>query len=224
LLQLNSFLLESFPWIRALHSQCPPWLSPSGLVLALALSAAAVFVYFTSLAALLKLLGFIGPAYMTFLTVETDDEPAHVEWLRYWAVFGLSLAAEPLWDALLGRRSWYGAGKVLYYFWLVSPWTDGASLVYNWVFEPLYRHQRHRLHGGLRALRSGALQVTNEVRQVSTKLLGNAAASFVVGALQSVSSQSSQSSQSSAAATPVANGRGGPTRTPRSLEDVVEED
>jgi len=193
--QLNEFLL-SFPVVAAPASLFAPYLSPLAVVCAWLLLCASVYVYIFSLASLLKVLGFFGPAYATFVTVETDDEHQHVQWLKYWAVFGLSVVAlEPVTDAVYSARRWYPVAKVVFYLFLVSPWTDGAVFLYDLALEPLYLRYGSTVHGWVRSARSGALQATTEIRQVSTMLIKNAAASFAVAALQGVS-QSSQSSKS----------------------------
>ncbi|CAI2348916.1 unnamed protein product [Caenorhabditis sp. 36 PRJEB53466] len=88
--------------------------------------------------------GTLYPAYRSYKAVRTKDTREYVKWMMYWIVFALYSFLENLLDLLLAFWfPFYFQLKIVFIFWLLSPWTKGASILYRkWVHPTLNRHEK----------------------------------------------------------------------------------
>ncbi len=81
--------------------------------------------------------GTVFPIYESIravCTIETGDDTV---WLTYWVVQGaVSFTTE--WVDGLGEHTQihWNMFEFFFYLWLLLPWTDGASLIFDFIFEP----------------------------------------------------------------------------------------
>ncbi|CAB3401989.1 unnamed protein product [Caenorhabditis bovis] len=88
--------------------------------------------------------GTLYPAYRSYKAVRTKDTREYVKWMMYWIVFALYSFCENILDLLLAFWfPFYYQFKIIFIFWLLSPWTKGASILYRkWVHPTLNRHEK----------------------------------------------------------------------------------
>uniref|UniRef100_A0A914H5S6 Receptor expression-enhancing protein n=1 Tax=Globodera rostochiensis TaxID=31243 RepID=A0A914H5S6_GLORO len=87
--------------------------------------------------------GTLYPVYRSYKAVRTKDVKEYVKWMMYWIVFGIFCAGEAVADILLSFWfPFYYELKIIFVFWLLSPWTRGASILYrNWVHPMFMKHE-----------------------------------------------------------------------------------
>jgi receptor expression-enhancing protein 1/2/3/4 len=78
--------------------------------------------------------GMLYPAYRSFKAVRTKDTREYVKWMMYWIVFALFCALETFADIFIAFWCpFYSELKILFVFYLLSPYTKGASVLYRRV-------------------------------------------------------------------------------------------
>lgn len=88
--------------------------------------------------------GTLYPAYKSYKAVRTKDTREYVKWMMYWIVFAIYSVLESFLDLLLAFWfPFYFPIKIIFIFWLLSPWTKGASILYRkWVHPTLNQHEK----------------------------------------------------------------------------------
>uniref|UniRef100_F1LCU5 Receptor expression-enhancing protein n=1 Tax=Ascaris suum TaxID=6253 RepID=F1LCU5_ASCSU len=88
--------------------------------------------------------GTLYPAYRSYKAVRTKDVREYVKWMMYWIVFALFCFVETITDVIVSFWfPFYYELKIIFVFWLLSPWTKGASILYRkWVHPLLTKHER----------------------------------------------------------------------------------
>src|SRR4051812_41717462 len=68
----------------------------------------------------------------------------YVKWMMYWIVFAAFLTVEIFADILISFwLPFYYWIKIVFLFWLLSPWTKGASVIYRKFIHPaLEKHEK----------------------------------------------------------------------------------
>ncbi|KAL3073881.1 hypothetical protein niasHT_035009 [Heterodera trifolii] len=87
--------------------------------------------------------GTLYPVYRSYKAVRNKDVKEYVKWMMYWIVFGIFCAGEAVADIFLAFWfPFYYELKIIFVFWLLSPWTRGASILYrNWVHPMFMKHE-----------------------------------------------------------------------------------
>ena len=88
------------------------------------------------------LLGVAYPAFMSFLTLEKEDEEEEKQWLTYWVVYGLFNIVDHFAGFILHFIPFYYVLKLAFLVFLFHPSTKGATYVYDKylseaVFKPM---------------------------------------------------------------------------------------
>lgn len=88
--------------------------------------------------------GTLYPAYKSYKAVRTKDVREYVKWMMYWIVFAIYCFVETLADILIAFWfPFYYQLKIVFVFWLLSPWTKGASILYRkWIHPTLAKHEK----------------------------------------------------------------------------------
>uniref|UniRef100_A0A8C3NQK4 Receptor expression-enhancing protein n=1 Tax=Geospiza parvula TaxID=87175 RepID=A0A8C3NQK4_GEOPR len=82
------------------------------------------------------LFGMLYPAYASYKAVKTKNIREYVRWMMYWIVFALFMATETFTDLLISWLPFYYEVKMAFVIWLLSPYTQGASLLYRRFVHP----------------------------------------------------------------------------------------
>uniref|UniRef100_A0A1I7XAZ2 Receptor expression-enhancing protein n=1 Tax=Heterorhabditis bacteriophora TaxID=37862 RepID=A0A1I7XAZ2_HETBA len=88
--------------------------------------------------------GTLYPAYRSYKAVRTKDVREYVKWMMYWIVFAIYCFVETLADVFIAFWfPFYYQLKIVFVFWLLSPWTKGASILYRkWIHPTLAKHEK----------------------------------------------------------------------------------
>uniref|UniRef100_A0A0N4Z2E1 Receptor expression-enhancing protein n=1 Tax=Parastrongyloides trichosuri TaxID=131310 RepID=A0A0N4Z2E1_PARTI len=87
--------------------------------------------------------GTLYPAYRSFKAVRTKNIKEYIKLMMYWICFALFIFIENITDVFVSFWfPFYYETKVLFVFWMLSPWTKGASLLYKkWIHPFLSKHE-----------------------------------------------------------------------------------
>ncbi|XP_057364689.1 receptor expression-enhancing protein 2-like isoform X2 [Daphnia carinata] len=84
------------------------------------------------------LLGTLYPAYSSYKAIRTKDVDEYVKWMMYWVVFALFTTAETITDVFFGFWfPFYYEIKIVVVLWLLSPATEGSSILYRKFVHPI---------------------------------------------------------------------------------------
>lgn len=82
-------------------------------------------------------LGTLYPAYASYKAIRNKDVDEYVKWMMYWVVFALFTSAETVTDMFLGFWfPFYYELKIVVVLWLLSPATEGSSMLYRQFVHP----------------------------------------------------------------------------------------
>ncbi|XP_042629772.1 receptor expression-enhancing protein 3-like isoform X3 [Cyprinus carpio] len=81
--------------------------------------------------------GTLYPAYYSFKAVKSKNVKEYVRWMMYWIVFALYTVVETITDLSLAWFPVYYELKMALVFWLLSPYTRGASVLYRKFLHPM---------------------------------------------------------------------------------------
>jgi len=81
-------------------------------------------------------LGTLYPAYASYKAVKTKNVKEYVKWMMYWIVFALFTFIETLADTLVSWLPFYYELKIVFVLWLLSPATNGSSILYRKFVHP----------------------------------------------------------------------------------------
>ncbi|XP_073683129.1 receptor expression-enhancing protein 3a [Garra rufa] len=87
--------------------------------------------------AIVLLFGTLYPAYYSFKAVKSKNVKEYVRWMMYWIVFALYTVVETITDLSLAWFPVYYELKMAFVFWLLSPYTKGASVLYRKFLHPM---------------------------------------------------------------------------------------
>lgn len=87
------------------------------------------------------IVGTLIPIYESIVAVCTFDESDDEEWLCYWIVYGIFTYSTEFVDTIADHvpfvaNHWYEI-EFFITLWLLLPWTDGSSWLYDTLFTPL---------------------------------------------------------------------------------------
>ncbi|XP_033632866.1 receptor expression-enhancing protein 3-like [Asterias rubens] len=80
--------------------------------------------------------GTLYPAYASYKAVKTRNVKEYVKWMMYWIVFALFTFVETVVDIFASILPFYYEAKILFIFWLISPWTKGSTYLYRKFVHP----------------------------------------------------------------------------------------
>ncbi|XP_022094375.1 receptor expression-enhancing protein 2-like isoform X2 [Acanthaster planci] len=80
--------------------------------------------------------GTLYPAYASYKAVKTRNVKEYVKWMMYWIVFALFTFLETVADIFASILPFYYEAKILFIFWLISPWTKGSTYLYRKFVHP----------------------------------------------------------------------------------------
>ncbi|TRY98790.1 hypothetical protein DNTS_014441, partial [Danionella cerebrum] len=81
--------------------------------------------------------GTLYPAYFSFKAVKSKNFKEYVRWMMYWIVFAIYTVVETITDLSLAWFPVYYELKMAFVFWLLSPYTRGASVLYKKFLHPM---------------------------------------------------------------------------------------
>lgn len=82
-------------------------------------------------------LGTLYPAYRSYKAVRTKNVKEYVKWMMYWVVFALFTTAETFTDVFIAFWfPFYFEIKIIMLIWLLSPTTNGSSILYRKFVHP----------------------------------------------------------------------------------------
>ena len=92
-----------------------------------------------------KLVGVIYPGIETikYLENKANKDPLQFRhWLTYWALFAITTALDDYEDAIMTAIPLYHFGKALLFIWAFHPLTEGATILYKSIVNPVFRKYR----------------------------------------------------------------------------------
>ncbi|KXS14187.1 hypothetical protein M427DRAFT_112826 [Gonapodya prolifera JEL478] len=97
----------------------------------------AILIFFNIAGQLLSnLVGFLYPAWASFVAMETASTSDDKQWLTYWIVFAIFNLAEHFNDFLLYWIPFYFFFKTIFAVWLYLPQSRGAEVLYTKFVKP----------------------------------------------------------------------------------------
>jgi receptor expression-enhancing protein 5/6 len=89
------------------------------------------------------LIGFVYPAYASFLAIESEDKDDDRQWLTYWVVFSFFTVLEFFADHIMFIFPFYYLAKVLFLIYLFAPQINGAQVLYQSFIRPFFFATQH---------------------------------------------------------------------------------
>ncbi|XP_033119406.1 uncharacterized protein T19C3.4-like [Anneissia japonica] len=80
--------------------------------------------------------GTLYPAYSSYKAIKSRNVKEYVKWMMYWIVFAIFSCVETFSDIFAAIIPFYYEAKILFIFWLISPWTKGATYMYRKFIHP----------------------------------------------------------------------------------------
>mmetsp|Transcript_11518 Transcript_11518/g.8424 ORF Transcript_11518/g.8424 Transcript_11518/m.8424 type:complete len:110 (+) Transcript_11518:136-465(+) len=78
------------------------------------------------------------PGYKSIKALETKDtEDDDKAWLTYWCVFGIFSLVDEFGSVLLSLIPFYYYIKLGLFVWMMSPQTNGATVIYKSALRPI---------------------------------------------------------------------------------------
>jgi len=89
-------------------------------------------------------LGTLYPAYASYKAIKTKKSKNCIQWMMYWVVFAIFTSVEPFLDFFFSFWfPFYNEIKIVFLLWLLSPLTEGSSLLYRkFVHTILLRREK----------------------------------------------------------------------------------
>jgi len=125
--------------------------------------------------AFIHFVAFIYPAYMSFKTLERENDAELAYWLTYWVVYALFIMFEVVADRLLYWMPWYNPLKLLFLIWCFLPVTRGCGFLYSHCVRPLLHAHEERIDRALLRITEHATQASAEIKDISSEVFMAAA-------------------------------------------------
>jgi receptor expression-enhancing protein 5/6 len=100
-----------------------------------------------------NLIGFLYPAYVSILALETSTKEDDTKWLTYWVVFAAFSIVEFFSDIILDWVPFYWLAKCAFLLWCSHPATNGAQYMYGKVIRPLFLKNKDAIERGIGKVR-----------------------------------------------------------------------
>jgi len=89
--------------------------------------------------------GTLYPAYCSYKAVKSKNVREYVKWMMYWIVFALFTSAETFADIFISWVPFYYEVKVVFVIWLLSPYTQGSSVLYRKFIHPALARRENEI-------------------------------------------------------------------------------
>ncbi|XP_055327106.1 receptor expression-enhancing protein 2 isoform X3 [Sitodiplosis mosellana] len=86
---------------------------------------------------IILIFGTLYPAYASYKAVRHKDVKEYLKWIMYWIVFAFFTCCETFTDVFLSWFPFYYELKVAIVIWLLSPITEGSSVLYRNFVHPM---------------------------------------------------------------------------------------
>jgi len=117
-------------------------------------------------------LGTLYPAYFSYKAVRARNVKEYVKWMIYWIVFALFTSIETFTDFFLSPWfPFYYEIKIVLLIWLLSPITEGFSLLYRKFIHPALVHREKEIDELIRATQEQSYALSLELGQNAVKFL-----------------------------------------------------
>ncbi|XP_033231926.1 uncharacterized protein LOC117182922 [Belonocnema kinseyi] len=159
--------------------------------------------------------GTLYPAYASYKGIRTKNVKEYVKWMMYWIVFALFTCAETFTDVFFSFWfPFYYEIKIILVLWLLSPATNGSSILYRRFVHPALSRREAEIDEALaRATEQGYTAVlhlgsrgvnyaTTVLMQTAIKNLPNVSPNATKSILPASQSESALSSLASPTETP----------------------
>uniref|UniRef100_A0A7S2WB49 HVA22-like protein n=1 Tax=Mucochytrium quahogii TaxID=96639 RepID=A0A7S2WB49_9STRA len=104
-------------------------------------------------------LGYFYPAYQSYKAVKQNDAALHTQWLTFWIVNTYFSIAEVFGDTLLSWVPFYYQAKVFILIWLVLPYFNGATTLYEKVIDPYLHRYEKDIDRGVETVKNRSVKV-----------------------------------------------------------------
>lgn len=94
-----------------------------------------------------QLIAVLYPAFMSFLTLESDTETMNKQWLTYWVVYGAFSIVDQFAGFILSFIPFYYFLKVGFLVWCMHPATQGSTIIYDTYILPTYSQYEGQIAG-----------------------------------------------------------------------------
>ncbi|XP_072026544.1 uncharacterized protein [Amphiura filiformis] len=118
--------------------------------------------------------GTLYPAYSSYKAVKTRNVKEYVKWMMYWIVFALFTCVETIADIFASILPFYYEAKILFIFWLISPWTKGATYLYRKFVHPTLTKREQEIDDYLAQASDKGLKAIKKVGQNGLTIAANA--------------------------------------------------
>jgi receptor expression-enhancing protein 5/6 len=95
---------------------------------------------------LTQLIAVLYPAFMSFISLESDDAGLEKQWLTYWVVYGAFSILDQFAGVILSFIPFYYFLKVAFLVWCMHPSTHGATIVYDTYILPYYNEYEGQIN------------------------------------------------------------------------------
>lgn len=93
----------------------------------------------------IAIVGVLNPTYSTYRSLRKKTSQPRLEWLRYWAIFGIFYSITFVTDLILYWVPFYYLAKILFVFWLSSSRAAGAQIIFNYALVPILKDYENNL-------------------------------------------------------------------------------
>lgn len=148
-----------------------------GLVLALVLTMTRWFSSYVTC-----LVGALCPTYMSLKALESPEEDDDTQFLTYWVVYGLFSVIDLFTGFIVKVFPLYYTIKLAFLIWLFMPNFKGATKIYKWVVEPLFKKYESKFDSGVNKILRKGEQVANDVKNKGGEFLEENSGKIIKGA------------------------------------------